>query len=270
MNPEFKAWFFRLDTEAVPLNQSNQDTPLTSKSGTDNKGNIINLTFKNGGYPNQTIWTKLFNSILFKLESNDRAKDSTQNKSPKGQIYGGHVTLATNTQAKNRENGDIQLESRVPRVSHLPSVESSVTPTVDMTDPFVTITAHPIDNILVEKSGTTKDEYKVSLNNTIFSWIKTTLISFRTSILNDVNTLITTSNGVSVSQKIIVPSIGSPTTYTQLHTVNSKDVEVIVYRPNNINDNLERVYIPYIIVNTQRIDLSGIQSGDIIYIKRLL
>jgi hypothetical protein len=75
---------------------------------------------------------------------------------------------------------------------------------------------------------------------------------------------------VSVSQKIIVPSIGSPTTYTQLHTVNSKDVEVIVYRPNNLNDNLERVYIPYIIVNTQRIDLSGIQSGDIIYIKRLL
>lgn len=145
MISEFKQWFLRREPKTVG---DNKDQELSYPLTIHINGTPRYHRYKKGDIPSERTWTKLFHSILFKLNREDRAKDQDMpgyfNPSMDNPIQGGHVTLATDQQARGNqtpdaskyvkyegENGDENLYSRVPRVSHLPTTDDVINTATD-------------------------------------------------------------------------------------------------------------------------------------------
>lgn len=189
-NPEYREWFFT--EEGLPLlpfdpvdTPTEQDNPIPSKTKVVN-GEIIGTIFKEDNEPTEVNYLKLSRSAIFKLNAADRAKDETNPDftSPNtGDVYGGHVTLATNNQAILRDNGNENLFSRVPRVSQLTEVGNSDS-TVINNFAIDLIPDSPISPLSVERDITiiTHSDYDVELNDDFWNWQLQTLDAVKTYV----------------------------------------------------------------------------------------
>jgi hypothetical protein len=125
--PERNGWFFRVMGQVPPANEPDQEDDYIKRKDKEIDGKVVTVdtVFVNGGLPDEDMFKKLFRSTLNRLESSDKARESSEDEytSIKGDIYGGHVTLSTDEEATNRDNGDTAKYSRVPKVSQLPTLE---------------------------------------------------------------------------------------------------------------------------------------------------
>lgn len=184
---EIKQWFtFTSNSGAdVDLNFNKKDTD----------GNF--RIFVDGSFPDQVVFTKLFDSIPFKLNDSDIAKDSVTNNviSRNGNVLikSGLVTLATNTEAKGTfnnqylgDNGNIFIESRVPRVNQLPVVFNDVNLT--LSNPMgITNTPNDIINVNVATSNsysTLRNEFVVKASNNFVNWLNSSFTSIQNYVDN--------------------------------------------------------------------------------------
>lgn len=167
-NLEFRQWYTTPPTSSLPVGVVPQDNPASSRSTQFNTGSASEIY----------NWVKLFKSVLFKINADDRAvdSDSVNYLSPTGEILGGHVTVATDIEAKgvtpiyDGDNGDESCFTRVPRVSQLPTVKEGVSK--DVTGFPMEITDLPTDgiNIEVDNSVLTRNDFLVSLSDSIMDW----------------------------------------------------------------------------------------------------
>lgn len=162
---ELPSWF--LDTNAQGQELGFDKTRQDGKTG--------NRLFKNGHYPDEEVFTKLFASQTFKIKVEDQAKDSSRNIqiSDLGDstLVSGLVTLSTNDEAKAFESGNIALESRVSRTNQLPE-------TVDGQQQSITIDDDLFDGIIVNTADTsteadTRLKYQSSINPDFLTYLKT-------------------------------------------------------------------------------------------------
>lgn len=115
---ELKDWFFNLN-----IGREQSFSKLR-------KGKTTGMRmFKNGNIPDEEVFYKLLSSIAFLIDHEDRAKDSDSNTEADSsgvmKTVGGHVTVATDEEAIDRNNGDEGLYTRVPRTSQLTEVSEN-------------------------------------------------------------------------------------------------------------------------------------------------
>jgi len=175
-NPEFRQYF--LTPEGTPLTSTvqgeaprNQDNPRTHRVNVNNEPRI----FIDGGKPDGLIYRKFMDSALFKLNSGDRAKDSADPnyRSNIGDIAGGHVTVATDAEAKAFQNGNELEQTRVPRVSHLPeTVQRIVQPITNFTISQVPDTPDREINVEIDSTETERNKYLLSLSTGMRNWLE--------------------------------------------------------------------------------------------------
>ena len=124
-----------------------------------------------GEYPSESMFKKLLHSLLFKLNKEDRAKDNTENLNHNGLVMGGHVTLATDVEAKDLDNGDESMESRVPRVSQLPTVEEL--PSISINPDYFQVTDSPTNvlDIDVDPSTLIRSNYQGKITDEFMNWL---------------------------------------------------------------------------------------------------
>lgn len=129
---------------------------------------IGNQTVKNrflrNNFPSENVFRKLFESITFKLNSEDTAKENEQ----------GLAKKASNTQAKNGNNGNDGF-TRLVTPSQLPTVEQTINDSIGGYD-IVSISANP-DNIIdvTEVGNTNRNQYKIKVVGDLFYWIRDTV-----------------------------------------------------------------------------------------------
>ena len=237
MNAEFRNYFSRIKGATVPANEPEQDTPPANKTAVDNEGNIVNTVFVEGGYPSETMFKKLFNSIVFKLNPSDRAKDSADpsQKSPTGDIYGGHVTVSTNEQAKSYSNGDLNKETRVPRVSQLPAVNSSET--IDYTHVNVMdIEKAPLENIniTIDATVTERNLFRVMFSNKLLLYLNDAFIKTKNYIDSSIN------NAINSKSQVISNISLSSGSNSITHTLNSTNLIIFLYDSTNTELSFEK------------------------------
>ncbi len=110
MIKELRSWF---------LNRVAGQEALFSKERKNNKEG--HRVFKDGDYPDEDVFRKLFSSVIFGLEASDRAKATGENSqvsfTGEEKVLGGHVTIATDTEAKAFSDGTKSLYTRTIRPS---------------------------------------------------------------------------------------------------------------------------------------------------------
>lgn len=222
--PEFKEWFFTKAGQAL-LPADSEDSPIPQETPDASKSKEINgveigTIFKENNEPTEINYQKFFNSVLFSLNNSNRAKDSTKNKTSKGNIKGGHVTIATNQEAVAKDNGDEILETRTVRPSQLPETVEG-TNTANNTYSFNDIDQIPNDCIQVTKNTavTTHSSYKVNLKDSFVNWLRDVI----TVIYEYIGTLLVQEGEVTVTNgtgKVDIEKLDQTSTAAQQFKVN--------------------------------------------------
>lgn len=182
--PEFLEWFITpkgnvLKGISVEDTPKEQEDPPASKQKFEN-GKPVGTIFLEDDETSDDNYKKLFKSILFRLNPSHRAKDSNSvdYKSKKGDVVSGHVTVATNKEAYEWDNGDCDAYTRTVRPEQLPEVNEK---DADYIGDFAinTINPNPKDTIDVEKEERTDNDgnllralYTVRLKFDFLAWIK--------------------------------------------------------------------------------------------------
>ena len=170
---EFKCWFFRMihKTSGAEADQE-VGFPLEREiNGTQRRQRLAS-----GDFPSEAMFKKLIASSVFAIEKNDKAKDSLDaNYSQNSIALGGHVTVATDAEAKGKDNGVESLYTRVPRTSQLPSVEALNNIGDTNYAIFSLNGTFPLDSIevTVDSAVPTRDNYLVGLSDTFVEWTET-------------------------------------------------------------------------------------------------
>lgn len=179
---EKKQWF---------LNQNNSGDDIDLNFNKKNTNGDYRI-FIDDSYPDQVVFTKLFESITFKLNNSDIAQDSLLNRitSRNGAtlISSGLVTLSTNSEAKGLfsnsylgDNGNILNESRVPRVSQLPVVFAKNN--LSVSNPM-SILNTPTDIIEVSVATSNlysnlRNEFEVKVSNNFVNWLNSSFTNIK-------------------------------------------------------------------------------------------
>jgi len=205
-NPQYLEWYLTRQNENLegvedvdlPVEQD-VDPSIISREKNLN-GIFIPTVFVKDGEPSADVYKKLFYSLTFKANSSSRARDSDSDyKTTEGEVkmLGGLVTVATDSQAIARENGNENKETRVPRTSQLTSVNETANSAIggyNITD----ISNTPTDCIDVERDATveTRSHYLVKLTDSILNWIKDSFNKIKAYV----DTVDVTNGNVTVSQ----------------------------------------------------------------------
>jgi len=190
LNAEQREWYNVAFGITLPNGIYEQENPPFCKRTVDEHGQYRGIIFNETDHPTEKIYKKLFKSVLFKLNKEDRAKDSTHpNYKSKGGshpdsmlIQGGHVTLATDEESYNFDNGDENTYSRVVRPGQLPSVIDLDTTEIQ-TFNISQVPSNPNNGIDVIKrlleytdpsdNLNKRADYQVKITDQWASWLKT-------------------------------------------------------------------------------------------------
>ncbi len=197
---EFKPWFFRIAHQPTGFKQDQEvGFPITRIL----EGVARRQRLHKNDFPSEAMYRKLLASALFSLEWEDRAKDSNDaNYLQNGNVLGGHVTVATDSQAIGGEsdlgvpfmvrdeigkNGDESRYTRVPRTSQLPTHNEKPNTGIDaffLCDVPATIPVPIIVN--PDPSIITRNHYLSEINPEFRLWI-TTLVEALRVYLSELN-----------------------------------------------------------------------------------
>jgi len=240
LRPEQRQWFLVDYNETLPIGVYDQENPPSPKVCVYEEELQGTIFTDDSIRPAEINYEKLFNSILFKLESEDRAKDSNDPnyRSPgdgiepnSSIIKAGHVTLATDNEAYTHDNGDESLYSRVPRTGQLPVTEEAVNIQVgDNGFNINLIPTNPVDGIDVEKlirqiidpSGNNNQttHYDVSLSDNQINWYKQAFDAIKAYIdtvmvyAGDLSANNTTEEGHTISIELTPADASSTNRFT--------------------------------------------------------
>lgn len=205
LNSEYREWFltpegYTLTPIVAGDTPTDQDNPIADKSKVVG-GIVIPTIFIENAEPSAVNYMKLFKSIPFKLNQSDRARDDQDALAitANGDFIQGLVMLATDAQAKTNDNGVINLYSRVPRVSHLPTAIAGLT-TLYSGFKISTIDTTPADTIAirVNPAVNSRNEYEFVLSDSYLDWVKQTIADTK----DYVDTITLTDLGVTTDASL--------------------------------------------------------------------
>lgn len=174
---EYSAFFTTDPSSNLPLNSPSQET--FSREGVNSEGDTVPTVFVENGEPTVEVFQKLVASVPNILDSTSIAQEEPSSFSANSTFYGasqgdvksGLVTIATDDQAVNKQNGTTSSYSRVVRPSHLPSVSSG---TYSSTVQWPSVLDNPPTNhvTITENSGvTSRSDYQVVLSDDLMQWL---------------------------------------------------------------------------------------------------
>lgn len=121
------------------------------------------INFKIDGEPNEELVTKWAQSIIWKTETSDRAKQKTGAGTELDKDFVGHVQIARDSEAKGNTSG---LEANTTKVVHarqLPTVAGVESTIDDFTGNTITIS--------VDAATTTRNEFLAKLSDNFGTWL---------------------------------------------------------------------------------------------------
>ena len=133
-------------------------------TGTANKAGT---RFKDGDKPNESTFSDLFKSSLFKSEPDDRAKEDVAGTTLAD--INGHVVAATDAQAKANQ---AKKEDRtvVAQASQLPSVDSTDTLTISSIEELA-YSSEPL-NVVKDDTISTRSNYLIKFRDSFNTWLQ--------------------------------------------------------------------------------------------------
>lgn len=178
-NAEYRETYFTPSDKSLAGDKPNQDTPATPRIGRTADGQEKDVIFIAGGYVNEEWFRKLANGVTFKLNPEDRAREeptefeqgSYYGKFPTD-IKGGLVTLSTDIQARNWDNGNEARYSRVPRVSQLPDVRAIENNVVAFSMNVPNNPNRMLDVVKGTGDRTDGTEFQVKLSSNTIEWFQ--------------------------------------------------------------------------------------------------
>ena len=192
---EFRDFFLRNVQKPSGIKQDQEiGFPVDYQVG----NTIVKNRFLKNHYPNENVFKKLFNSITFKLEKDDTAKETEQ----------GLVKKATDLQAKNNDNGtDGFTKTVIP--SQLPTIDDINNLELDDFD-IAQIPSNPnsILDIVIDNTINTRNHYTVQVKYSFLFWLKQSFNKIKDYIdtINILNGEVTYSNVLIEQNKVNITS----------------------------------------------------------------
>ena len=234
---EFKEFFLRevpVSTGSKKDNELNFPTKWTHPT----KG-LVGNRFLKFHYPNQDVFTKLFRSITFKLNPEDRARDTDDSEyltaQSRNEMFGlqGLTTIATDPQAKSFDNGAIENYTRTVRPSQLPETKAKQ-PTINSYDQSTGLTSvmeSTIASSTFEDTNCLKrNVYRVGLTQQFFDWLMS-----RTVIPGEIIAYYGSKNSVPTSKRLLLcdgKTIGSSTSNATYKGLAYKELYEVIRSTN--------------------------------------
>lgn len=236
---EFRDFFLR-NYQKISGTQPDQEVgfPIDYRVG----NTTVKNRFLKNNIPSENVFKKLFESITFKLNREDTAKETEQ----------GLVKLATDIEAKNGSNG-IDTFSRSIKPSQLTTAREVITNPISGYD-INTILTSPTDIIKVDVDNIilSRNEYKIGIYDNFIIWIKDSFNKIKSYIdtINIINGEVTypanplLQNKVNITETLATGSTGKifkvDVTLPEIPTLNINDIVTQVINqittiPNTLN-----------------------------------
>jgi hypothetical protein len=211
-------------------------------------GSIRGTRFRNGDRPNRNTFFDLVDSIVFRSETADRAKEDDGTLALTE--MNGHVVASTDVQAKANQ-GKLPDRTLAVQPSQLPDVDSTDQLTITGTNEFSA--DEPLE-IEVDASVTTRNRFLVKFGDTFKTWLQTfvtwteTQVANLSTALTDLTTRVTNAE-TNISNNSTNIATNTSDIATNLASINTLTTNLATTN-NNVGTNTTDIASLTALVNT--------------------